>query len=745
MYKLIATLAFIFIVLAAVAQNRRLVDSLNQVIKEAKTDTGRIRPLIALAEYYIDQSGAGNRLDSTDFLIKQSAWLNKKYHVAEFQNHMNILSVDEHFQRHPGGDAKAAFLPLVANCAKTGDKKNESLAWIYLAFYTPVDEASNPFRLTCFEHIVSLSRQINDGKTEMEYRKSIADIHFQQQKYALAENELLQITKDGKRAGPANIMRTYDLLTAVYITKGEYNNALSYALKTINTMQMIGDSSSVMTFYERLISIYNTLGKFLLSEEFARKALAHAIKYNEHEDVFYRSYSIVDALIRQRKASEALKFIISITAKHKPTELSELRYVQKCFGDCYYALKKYVLAERSYLEMIRFGTRKTENGGTAYSTDDYFTLINFYIERQEYTKAQKYLHYVLAAYANGGTVEDLKNVYLSLFMVDSARGDFPAAIKDLRQHVKLKDSIFSIAKNKQIEELQVTYQIKEREKDLKLERNRANLAQVNLQHSQNTRNWIMAGSALLFIIAGLLYRQNGQKQKSNAIITHKNELLQKLVEEKEWLLKEVHHRVKNNLHSVICLLESQAAYLENDALKAIEESQHRIYTMSLIHQKLYQSEDVKAIDMSVYIPELVQYLSESFDTSNYINFDLMIEPINLNASQAIPLALIINEALTNSIKYAFPGHNRGEITISLSDIGDQYKLVLSDNGIGMHHNSEDYQDSLGMQLMSGLTEEISGTISIENNNGVKITIVFEHDVLNNIETLNVGNLTSAEL
>jgi tetratricopeptide (TPR) repeat protein len=544
MYKPIATLVFIFIVTAAAAQNRRLVDSLNQVIKEVKTDTGRIRPLIALAEYYIDQSGAGNRLDSADLFMKQAARLNKRYKVAEFQNHMDILSVDEHFQQHPGSDAKAAFLPLIANCSKTGDKKNESVAWIYLAFYTPGDEASNPFRLTCFEHIVSLSQQINDGKTEMEYRKSIADIHFQQRKYALAENELLQITKEDKKAGPVNIMRTYDLLASVYINKGEYNNALSYALKTISTMQIIGDSSSVMTFYERLIDIYNTLGKFSLSEEFARKALAHAIKYNEHDAVFYRSHSIVNALIRQGKANEALQFIISLTAKHKPTELSDKRFVQKCFGDCYYALKKYDLAERSYLEMIRYGTRKTAIGGTAYATDDYFTLINFYINRRAYSKAQQYLNYVLVAYAHGGTVEDLKNVYLSLFMVDSARGDFPAAIKDLRQHVKLKDSIFNVAKNKQIEELQVTYQIKEREKDLKLEKNRANLAQVNLQHTQNTRNWIMAGSGLLLIIAGLLYRQNRQKQKGNAIITHKNELLQKLVEEKEWLLKEVHHRVK---------------------------------------------------------------------------------------------------------------------------------------------------------------------------------------------------------
>jgi len=200
-----------------------------------------------------------------------------------------------------------------------------------------------------------------------------------------------------------------------------------------------------------------------------------------------------------------------------------------------------------------------------------------------------------------------------------------------------------------------------------------------------------------------------------------------LVEEKEWLLKEVHHRVKNNLHTIICLLESQAIYLESDALEAMEKSQNRIYSMSLIHQKLYQSDDIQTIDMASYIPELVQYLKDSFDTlSSRVYFDLKIDKISLTQTIAIPIALIINEAITNSIKYAFPGKSGGEILISLQDENESIKLELADNGIGMNNNIADTDSvSLGLQLIKGLSKEIQGDLKIETAHGVRITIIFK--------------------
>jgi len=233
---------------------------------------------------------------------------------------------------------------------------------------------------------------------------------------------------------------------------------------------------------------------------------------------------------------------------------------------------------------------------------------------------------------------------------------------------------------------------------------------------------------LVLLIAGMLYRQAAFRKRNSKIISAKNELLQKLVNEKEWLLKEVHHRVKNNLHTVVCLLESQSAYLENDALKAIEISQHRIYAMSLIHQKLYQSEDIKTIDMGVYLSEFIGYLKESFDALENIHIRYDIDDLKLGVSEAIPLGLIINEAVTNAFKYAFPFHAAGEIAVALKRKGDEIRLTIEDNGVGMLFDpNNEKPSSLGLQLMKGLTQEINGKISFFKDQGTKIVITFNAD------------------
>jgi two-component sensor histidine kinase len=188
--------------------------------------------------------------------------------------------------------------------------------------------------------------------------------------------------------------------------------------------------------------------------------------------------------------------------------------------------------------------------------------------------------------------------------------------------------------------------------------------------------------------------------------------------------------VKNNLHTVICLLQSQALYLEDDALKAIEISRQRIYAMSLIHQKIYQSEDIKTVDMTNYIPEFIGYLRESFGNPAHIQFQLTIDPVKLDVSQAIPIALIVNEAVTNAIKYAFPDRRPGTITILLQQLEDHMKLTVKDNGVGMDQVLLDIElNSLGIQLMKGLAREINGAISFDIDQGTRISLIFSLDPL----------------
>jgi two-component sensor histidine kinase len=178
------------------------------------------------------------------------------------------------------------------------------------------------------------------------------------------------------------------------------------------------------------------------------------------------------------------------------------------------------------------------------------------------------------------------------------------------------------------------------------------------------------------------------------------------------------------------LLNSQSAYIDNEpALTAIHDSQHRVHAISLIHQKLYGSENVSSIDMSFYIRELVSYLRDSFNIGPGIRFELNIEPLELDVSQAVPLGLILNEAITNSIKYAFPDGREGIISVSLSNTDlHNYLLTISDNGIGMPVQVKYKKpSSLGMSLMTGLSEDLDGNFSIESKNGTTIRVSFVHD------------------
>lgn len=177
------------------------------------------------------------------------------------------------------------------------------------------------------------------------------------------------------------------------------------------------------------------------------------------------------------------------------------------------------------------------------------------------------------------------------------------------------------------------------------------------------------------------------------------------------------------------LLSSQSVYLDNDAaLFAIRDSQRRVQAISLIHQRLYQTENVSAIDMHVYIRELVHYLKESFTDGRHIQFDLSIADLPLDVSQAVPIGLILNEAITNAFKYAFPGERSGTIRIEMGQQHDTtYFLNIADNGVGMSSDiMQNREGSLGMSLMRGLSEELGGQFNIiSGSDGTLISITFQ--------------------
>jgi PAS domain S-box-containing protein len=205
--------------------------------------------------------------------------------------------------------------------------------------------------------------------------------------------------------------------------------------------------------------------------------------------------------------------------------------------------------------------------------------------------------------------------------------------------------------------------------------------------------------------------------------------LKKSLREKELLLKEIHHRVKNNLFVVSNLLEFQTDHIDDPKLiKIIKDSQDRIYSMALIHEQLYKSINLDKINFGNYISSLVENLFTSYNNNNLIQLELNIQDIDLNIETANPCGLIVNELISNALKHAFPDGRSGIITIDLyiNEKG-QINLIVTDNGIGLpkgiNYNS---YDSLGIELIVTLTKQIKGNIIVESypNQGSKFILTF---------------------
>jgi two-component sensor histidine kinase len=369
----------------------------------------------------------------------------------------------------------------------------------------------------------------------------------------------------------------------------------------------------------------------------------------------------------------------------------------------------------------------------------YSQMSLFYAKNGQADKAKFYADKVLAINREKKQNFSFQNLELALFKIDSLSGKYLSSIGHYQEYNRINDSLFNISKNKQIEELKIQYETLKKEQNIKTLKVQTKLQQSKLDKSSLLINLSIWSIILLLIIISLLYNRYQLKQRNNLKleikekeIDQKNSNLQHLLDEKEWLVKEIHHRVKNNLQTVISLLNTQSAYLDDEtALSTLKSSQHRIHAMSLIHQKLYMSENVSTINMPIYIKELVGYLKDSYNLRQHIRFEIKIEQLELDVAQAVPLGLIINEAVVNSIKYAFPNNRDGIIAVTLAATSvNRYLLTVQDNGVGIPIPFNQKKIStFGMSLIKGLSDDLDGTFSIGNNNGTLLKLSFEKDSL----------------
>jgi two-component sensor histidine kinase len=699
------------------------------------TGRKRVELLILLGSYYaFEPGGYQQKRDSADYFLTRAIQESKLLKEDRLGRQALCLRGKIYAQLNDKrGDSIFTF--LIDQCREAGDKETEARALVYRSRYTPPMATTIQKKTEDSQQAAAIYHSLGNPEGEI---NALTDAG-----YLITITGQLQAAKEVflkalDLAASIHFPYThYNAQTLSMITtfQGKFGEPLRYTLQMIKVAETCRDSIGWGYFYSNLALMLKSEGRIQESLDITQKAIERFVM-DRNPTVYNMLIDVNDKMAEEGRAKEALDLTLAISKKVDPPATFTDQFVYHgAFANCYLHLNQLDLAEMHLRKMDSLETLAEKIRGPLRRSDvnELFGLI--LMKRGQYLKARPCFekHFTVPSMITRNLLGDL-NAYRSLLTIDSVLGDHVSAISHYKKYVQLLDSSFKVTKIRQAEELQVMYQMQEKENQIVLLTQQANIEKANSRQAALQKNVTIAGIIAVMVIAGLLYRQNRLKQKNNEVITRKNKQLQELldvqaqlIKDKEWLLKEIHHRVKNNLQVVMSLLNSQSVYINNDAaLTAIHDSERRVHAMALIHQKLYQSENISQIAMAEYIDELVSYVHDSFDIGNRVVFERAVEPMNLDVSQAIPLGLIINEGIVNAIKYAFPNERKGIVTIGLHDEGTgQLLLEISDNGIGLPSGLDIKQlNSLGLDMMQGLTKQLNGKFYMENNNGLHIQVRF---------------------
>lgn len=317
----------------------------------------------------------------------------------------------------------------------------------------------------------------------------------------------------------------------------------------------------------------------------------------------------------------------------------------------------------------------------------------------------------------------------SLALTQNELGMTSSAFDNLLQSRNLEDSLYRAETSESINEMQIEYETEKKNQQIVLQESQLEASAAIISRQSLVRNIAIGGAGVLVLIVILIYRNNRLKTRTSQEISAKNDQLGKALDERESLLKEIHHRVKNNLQVIASLLYLQSDKTDDVSVKKLlEEGQGRVRSMALIHQKLYENEDLKHISFEEYLSELVGEIKKTFGAAAE-GVELLIDAKNIqfDVDTAVPLGLIINELSTNAFKYAYTKKMGGALfSVKLEQNDGQYDMTVSDNGSGIPDEAlnNTRSSSLGLRLTRMLSDQLEGDYEFDNSQGTSFKLKF---------------------
>lgn len=677
--------------------------------------------------------------DSAVFFYRQAYDVATPLHLPQLQARSLLAIAYAQMLGDQADSGRTYYHRVIAEFQRLRDTLDEATAWASLGTgLRDIDSLTRNEKIDAFRRAERLHRQMGKITDALRQKEAIAYIYMRAGKLDSAESLLQSNLREYSVMHYTKLYRTYDLLTGVYKTRGDWPHQLYYGLEMVRNAEQYAPKADLSYYYYILGGFYFDAGMHPEALYYLRKSAEYNATYNNYKFFYDRLKSLTDELLAEGKPEEALEYCKKSIAKAPAPGNDAKLYYNMSLGDCYLALGQTDSARSHYLISQDCLVKEDNSYNFSFYTYAFLhaRLGKLYFTRHQFAIAQSYLDKLDSVPPHVIKPAQLKSNELLRFRVDSAMGSFVSAIRHYQAFKNIDDSLLNVNKSRQIVEMQTKYESRQKEQEIRL--------------LQTQRSFIIGGVGLLLVIICLLYYAYRAKQRHNL---EKDRLLT----EKDWLLKEIHHRVKNNLQIITSLLKTQSHFLEEgSARNAIRETLNRVQSMSLIHHKLYTESDISSIDLPAYISDLILHLQNSFsDLSRHVDFRHKAEPIRMESGQLIPIGLILNEAITNSIKYAFPkdgGTTRGggttrrgstirgggtiressaikedaTICISLLSAGPNcLELIISDNGIGLPGDFDTRSTrSLGMKMIRMLTKQLDGKLVITGSPGVKIVVQF---------------------
>lgn len=492
--------------------------------------------------------------------------------------------------------------------------------------------------------------------------------------------------------------------------KGNYEKALEKDLSALKIMESINNPRGICDALTRVSEDLTRQNRLKEALVYAEKAIKIAEQNNLEKEKYFVNFNAGNVAIAMEKYPESLKYYnktLEIVYELDLGFLSETDILNSR-GNAYKKLEKYDLAVKDYEKALSIATTINYKPGIS-STIANLGEVNLLAGNHQ--EALKYQLKTVELQEENNDNSNLVENYNHLSNIYQKLGDYQNALSYKQKAYSLQAFITTEQSNAKMAEMLTKYETEKKEETIAIQKDKLS------QQAKIQGLGIGIGALLIgFLVFGFFSWRD--RAKKNELLTAKNQ-------ENELLLKEIHHRVKNNLEIVSSLLALQSAQIDDPQTReAMQESQNRVNSIGIVHQNLYQGTNLGSIEMKGYLLNLSENILDSFGVEEKIQLELAMEKLELDIDTAVPLGLIINELITNTIKYAFPDSDKGIITIKMEkQAQNMLRLEVSDNGIGK--SSEIQGTGFGSQLVTLLTQQLNGTMTETIHNGTTIQLDFK--------------------